>query len=258
MTRSDFGIAIAEGVNRELGIEVRFVHEEDVLLIGPPSGTHARLAVANFHAMHEQGKPIESLVAQIIAIHNQAASANTMTWDEVKDLAIPHVQHHPMPGLIKLREVSPILETVAGIDGENSVALLTEDLLTRLGVSVDVFRAVADVNIERLLTENPGQEVTLETGRKFLVFECGLAADLAYAFARKQPFAAVAFCSSDFAVVSDGRDMDAAAELTVIANVIAKRGLLHAMPPGVHLFANGEFSGLGAAIPLSAMTDLPN
>jgi len=252
VTKSDFGVEIAQRLNRDLGVDVRFLHEEDVIVLSESAERQVRLGMASFRLMFEEGHSLDDIAGRLTRIVNLGRQEAKMTWSDIQASVVPHVTEQTQPYLVGVDPMSPLLRTVAAVDTEESVLFLTTERLRQLGVSAQQVQDVARDNIARILREHPGTvEMSPDGSHTVMLFEGDLAADRAWAYARELHRVAVAFLSPDVALAHDNPSLEDATMLAIMARCLqSERRLLHAFTPAVHVFEHGVLTGLGGAIPV--------
>ena len=250
MTQGDFGVEIAQRLNRDLGVDVRFVHEEDVIVLNESGERQVRLGMGSFRLLFEQGESLDDIAGRLVRILSLGRQEAKMTWSDIQASVVPHVTEQTQPYLVEVDPMSPLLRTVAAVDTKESMLFLTTERLERMGVSEQQVQDVARDNIARILGEHPGTVETSPDGsHTVMLFEGDLAADRAWAYARELHRVAVAFLSPDVALAHDNPTLEDATMLAIMARCLqSERRLLHAFTPAVHVFEHGVLVGLGGAI----------
>lgn len=251
MSEDEFGLAIAEKLHEKTGEPVEFVHERGTILVGEKSREHMEVQTHNYFTYHEQGKPLEEIADQMASFFQEARNAPSLTWDEARDLLVPHVTRAGVHGLETVvgDDISPALKAFVAVDHPDHLRFVLVRDLSAMGVSEDVARATAALNMERILAERPGKEQESFFAKvPVVVFEGDLASDRAYALVRSLPEATAAFVATNFAMVARSVTTNVIEDLAITAREASDfLALDHPLPPVVHMFRHGKSVGTAGA-----------
>lgn len=250
MSEDEFGVALAEKLHERIGEPVRFVHEHGEIVVGDKD-QHADIQIENYWSIHEQGMAVEDIAAKIAAFWQDCANQKSLVWSEVRDLLVPHVTRAGIHGLETIvgGDISPALKALVAVDHPDHLRFVLVRDLSAMGVSEDVARATAALNMERILAERPGKEQESFYAKvPVVVFEGDLASDRAYALVRSLPEASAAFVAANFAVVARSVATNVIQDLAITARVALDHlSLDHPLVPVVHMFRDGKSVGAASA-----------
>lgn len=247
LSLEEFGVELATAINLRLHQPTVFFHAGALLTLG--DGERAlQVDVERFYHDHTVAETVD----RVAEIWDQFFHPKPLVWDAIRDNIIPHIVGMPSSTPYWLLDtLSPFIALAISVNSEKFVRFLVPANRQELAVSDEDLARQLVVNLRRIAQAHPGTSETTTSGVAVTVFEGDLAADRAFALMKDSEQAAVAWVSSEFALVAPSLKPEALQELAMMAAIAHAAGKAkpHPLAPVVHLFEHGVMRGLAKAIP---------